>query len=823
MANVTVQKDRYTVDSVYQWDKDQELVIYGLSLATIPEIHFTNDAMDKAIVRQSTMDDAGVITAEIPNSLLQKPYKIRAYVCIYEGETFKSLYLITIPVEARSMPNDYTLTVSDEEVYSFNALENLIINTVTSNEKLSAEVVASNQALQANLTASYNSAVTEIKSSNQTLENNIKESNTTLENNLLTEFNTISKDTVQECETNISETTTELSARLDNIIVHNNDTEGNTELLDIRVGADGTVYESAGKAVRQPITPARTTFFEKKQIGDVVETYTPIVESDVFVNENYSQTNGYYINMCSTTYSALRMTEDTSKVAIFRKVKAGEKVVLRGMPLALDQSCFISEDIYNLLMSGYQADISSQVDWANIVDATVTKITIGQIRSDLTPNLGEIWPDKGSYYAYEQAFNEAPFNGYLFLGKSLNLLTSISNFPNYEYSTEIIYGYTLEKTLKTDPFIGEKMSTLLGLDFKEHFPRQSKFNFTPLTGAITVNTDGTATLEKLADPLGTLQYVGGICANKKIYMAPNTASQIMVYDTVNDYYYFIGSGLGDQAFKYTGWVAYGGYLYSIPRGVNNLLRVDPVTDEVTIIDLDTEYPITPYGDYRDSHHYNGVISDNGYMYSPPAYSSDKLLKINMNDFTSEELDFTSEDVSTWIGCIKHPTEDKIIFLSTKVFRVWNCEDDTYIDIVSETERSCYDMVYDPRYDCFIGIYPNHIFALKLSDYTLIDSDYINYMSTGYGVTLGLDGAIYHLEGASAYKFFFDGSAFTQEATITTSENIGSVTPYLAGQAIDNEGNIYGIPGSGALVRLKFSKLTRGVPDYIVSSQYYGKY
>lgn len=130
MSNVIVKNNKYTVDPLYQWDLNQDLVIYGLSLPSIPEIHFTNDAMDRAIVRQSTMDDAGVITVRIPNSLLQKPYLIKAYVCRYVGETFESLYCIEIPVKKRSMPKDYTITDSDEEIYSFNRLENMLENAL---------------------------------------------------------------------------------------------------------------------------------------------------------------------------------------------------------------------------------------------------------------------------------------------------------------------------------------------------------------------------------------------------------------------------------------------------------------------------------------------------------------------------------------------------------------------------------------------------------------------------------------------------------------------------------------------------------------------
>lgn len=119
--------NNYVTDSLYQWDINQELIINGLGLSVAPEIHFTNANMSKAIVRQATLE-RGVITVGIPNSLLQESLTIKAYVGVYEGDTFKVIETIEIPIIAKARPEDYTIEDSDEEIYSFNRLENEIAN-----------------------------------------------------------------------------------------------------------------------------------------------------------------------------------------------------------------------------------------------------------------------------------------------------------------------------------------------------------------------------------------------------------------------------------------------------------------------------------------------------------------------------------------------------------------------------------------------------------------------------------------------------------------------------------------------------------------------
>ena len=134
MAVLTVDRGgRYRVDPLYQWDKNQTLEIYGLTVPNTPEIHFVNKSMSKALVRQAQKDANGIITVDIPNVLLENSLPIDVYICAYEGDLFRTLYTLQIPVKARAKPSDY-IYEKEDEVLSFNALNNRLTDSIADME-----------------------------------------------------------------------------------------------------------------------------------------------------------------------------------------------------------------------------------------------------------------------------------------------------------------------------------------------------------------------------------------------------------------------------------------------------------------------------------------------------------------------------------------------------------------------------------------------------------------------------------------------------------------------------------------------------------------
>lgn len=116
----------YVTDSLYQWDMNQKLNIIGLDLTEAPEVHFANANMERAIVRPATINK-DTITVDIPNSILQEPLPIKAYIGIYEDKTFKIIETVKIPVIPKERPTDYKFEDDGGDIYSYNEILNKMI------------------------------------------------------------------------------------------------------------------------------------------------------------------------------------------------------------------------------------------------------------------------------------------------------------------------------------------------------------------------------------------------------------------------------------------------------------------------------------------------------------------------------------------------------------------------------------------------------------------------------------------------------------------------------------------------------------------------
>lgn len=93
-----------------------------------------------------------------------------------------------------------------------------------------------------------------------------------------------------------------LGNRINNIVANNNPTEGNSELIDIRSGFDGTTYPSAGEAIRQQVgslseditkrTKKLTYIFDITQNG-YLNINNTIADTENAKNSGYINAKGY--------------------------------------------------------------------------------------------------------------------------------------------------------------------------------------------------------------------------------------------------------------------------------------------------------------------------------------------------------------------------------------------------------------------------------------------------------------------------------------------------------------------------------------------------
>ena len=102
-------------------------------------------------------------------------------------------------------------------------------------------------------------------------------------NKLIDDFNARLDNDIETINSQMVTNTKQLSGRIDTIIANNNATDGNSELVDIRVGNDGTKYNSAGEYVRN-IDKKVSTFAELKKANSSSNLYNSVTSQKGSLN-----------------------------------------------------------------------------------------------------------------------------------------------------------------------------------------------------------------------------------------------------------------------------------------------------------------------------------------------------------------------------------------------------------------------------------------------------------------------------------------------------------------------------------------------------------
>lgn len=90
-----------------QWDINQTLTIHNSGFSYPPQFHFANKKNKSALVVEATLA-GGIITCDIPNTLLREPYDIIVYMYTYNNTTSgKTIFIHRIPLIKRVRPDDY--------------------------------------------------------------------------------------------------------------------------------------------------------------------------------------------------------------------------------------------------------------------------------------------------------------------------------------------------------------------------------------------------------------------------------------------------------------------------------------------------------------------------------------------------------------------------------------------------------------------------------------------------------------------------------------------------------------------------------------------
>lgn len=110
---VCYDSDGKVFDHFTQWDRNQNIIIRGADVSSIPVLHFYNKNSKNALLVNPSIQD-GAILSPVPNILLQESQPIVAHLYYTTNGASRSKYEIRLPVMPKPRPDDlqYTEVIS---------------------------------------------------------------------------------------------------------------------------------------------------------------------------------------------------------------------------------------------------------------------------------------------------------------------------------------------------------------------------------------------------------------------------------------------------------------------------------------------------------------------------------------------------------------------------------------------------------------------------------------------------------------------------------------------------------------------------------------
>lgn len=408
--------NNYVTDSLYQWDLNRLLKITGLGVSVAPVIVFSNRHLERGIVVQSKLAD-GVITCEVPNALLQFSCPIQANLCEVSDQEYKAYETVLIPVIARVMPADYLYT-DNVPILTYEAIKADLDVSISRLEitRASQDDLETERGRIDTLSARLDKAIApgdesiineyDVEMSDEVggsvkiktngihaiaMFNNISPAGNYSKNLSYTvgtlpseclpfeelaifEFNNYKIEIVNSDGDQLIRVTwfTEGPVFIKDQVCYALVNNKVNEIADIRVGADGTVYNSAGEAVRAQCGKVSN---ELKEFNLISESYD---RRNLLENKATSQTlNGLTIEVKEDKTIVINgIPTVTTVIDLNRFVLNAESLILSGCPTGGSNSTY-KLDVLNTDNVDYQyADLGSKKTFTPVAGNYRARIVI---------------------------------------------------------------------------------------------------------------------------------------------------------------------------------------------------------------------------------------------------------------------------------------------------------------------------------------------------------------------------------------------------------------------------------------------------------------